>query len=67
MFIIFDKSQITSYFISIGTVVFLFVLAFFITKNPDTVETVANEQICINNIENNILKNSQSLKNQLKN
>ena len=63
MFFIFDKSQITSYFISVGTVVFLFALAFFITKKPDTIETVANEQIYINNIENNIMKNSQTLQN----
>lgn len=51
MFLIFDKSQITSYFISIGTVAFLFVMAFIITRSPEAIQTVVNETRLNNYIE----------------
>jgi len=42
MFIVFNKSKIKSYLISLGTVITLFVMAFFIMENNDTVATSAS-------------------------
>ena len=56
MFIVFDKSKISAYLISVGTVAFLFVMAFFIT-NEDSIQTGTNQ------IENNITNNTQSIVN----
>ena len=53
MFVVFDKSKINAYLISVGTVACLFVMAFFIT-NEDSVQTGANQ------IENNVINNAQS-------
>lgn len=41
MFIVFNRSKINSYLISLGTVIILFVMAFFITTG-DSVETAAS-------------------------
>ena len=56
MFIVFNKSKISAYLISVGTVAFLFVMGFFIT-NQDSVQTGSNQ------IENNITNNAQSIVN----
>ena len=42
MFIVFNKSKIRSYLISLGTVVILFVMAFTITKNDTSIQTSAS-------------------------
>lgn len=50
MFVVFNRSKISSYLISLGTVVFLFVMAFMITSN-DTIETAASiKQLPIYNV-----------------
>lgn len=41
MFIVFNKSKIKSYLISLGTVITLFVMAFFIMEDNNTVTTAA--------------------------
>ena len=63
MFIVFNKSKISAYLISVGTVAFLFVMGFFISSG-NTVQTAANEEkiggnVFENeNIETNIIKNN---------
>lgn len=42
MFIVFNKSKIKSYLISLTTVITLFVMAFFIMEDDRTVETSAS-------------------------
>lgn len=42
MFIVFNKSKINSYLISLGTVIILFVIAFMITFDDSVVETAAS-------------------------
>lgn len=42
MFIVFNKSKIKSYLISLGTVITLFVMAFFIMEDNSSVETSAS-------------------------
>lgn len=42
MFIVFNKSKIKSYLISVATVITLFVMAFFIMEDNNTIETSAS-------------------------
>ena len=57
MFLVFDKSQISAYLISIGTVICLFFMTCVITKSPETVQTTANNVNITNGFkENNIDK-----------
>ena len=59
MFIVFNREKINSYLISIGTVVLLFVMGFFITdNNSKEVSAIVNEEQNINN-------NIQNLKNEI--
>ena len=66
MFLVFNKSKIVSYLISVGTVAVLFVMAFYITNNNgETIQTSANNVI-ENKIEenNNILNNKSMINNK---
>lgn len=56
MFLVFNKSKINSYLVSVGTVVVLFVMAF-VLKDNNLQETSArvNEQT-----DNNIIRNSNT-------
>ena len=66
MFLVFNKSKMISYMISVGTVAFLFVMAFYITNNKEeTIQTSANN-IIENKINenNNILDNNSIVKNK---
>ena len=60
MFLVFNKSKIMSYLISVGTVAVLFVMAFYITNNKEeTIQTSAN-----NIIENKIDESTNVIKNK---
>ena len=59
MFVVFNKEKINSYLISMGTVIFLFVMGFCITSK-ESVPTMANEQEIINEIE---LKTEEKINN----
>ena len=67
MFLVFNKSKIVSYLISVGTVAVLFVMAFYITNNNgETIQTSANNVI-ENKIEENInILNNKSMINNKK-
>ncbi len=55
MFIVFNREKINSYLISIGTVVLLFVMGFFITdNNSKEVSAIVNEEQNINNTIQNL-------------
>ena len=62
MFFVFNKSKICAYLVSVGTVVILLMMGFYITSNNNTIQTSANEISnninvkMINNIENNSKK-----------
>ena len=54
MFIVFNKSKISSYLISLGTVVILFVMAFTITNNDMSIQTSAStKELPIYNVQTN--------------
>lgn len=60
MFLVFNKSKIMSYLISVGTVAVLFVMAFYITNNKEeTIQTSAN-----NIIENKIDESTNVINNK---
>ena len=62
MFIVFNKAKINSFLISLGTVALLFVMAFFITNNKDSIQTGANTLDKANeNIVNEIKINENSI------
>ena len=52
MFLVFNREKIKSYLISVGTVAFLFVMAFII-KDNESLETSAK----INQVQENIIQN----------
>lgn len=60
MFIVFNKEKIKSYLVSVGTVAFLFVMAFII-KDKQTYETSARinqvQEIITNSVNMNIIQN----------
>ena len=66
MFFVFNKSKIYSYLVSVGTVVILFVMAFYITNSrEDTMQTSSNSnENFINILENN---NDVKIKNTINN
>lgn len=74
MFMVFSKDKIISYLVSIGTVAFLFVISFAMTKNnEEIIKTSANiikTNECIENVimnETAINSIENSLSNTLKN
>lgn len=50
MFIVFNKSKINSYLISLGTVIILFVMAFMLTKNEAIETAAATKELPIYNV-----------------
>lgn len=66
MFMVFNKEKILSYFVSLSTVVLLFVISFAVTKkNDDIIKTSANaimsnttNKIENLNVENDIIESS---------
>ena len=66
MFFVFNKSKIYSYLVSVGTVVILFVMAFYITNTrEDSMQTSSNSnENFINILENN---NDVKIKNTINN
>lgn len=51
MFIVFNKAKITSYLISLGTVIVLFVMAFMITEQETLQTSAATRELPIYNVE----------------
>ena len=62
MFFVFNKSKICSYLVSVGTVVVLLVMGFYISNNDETISTSSNSiennvnEKVENNINNSIIK-----------
>lgn len=53
MFIVFNKSKINSYLVSLGTVIILFVMAFAITNNATIETSAATKELPIYNVQTN--------------
>lgn len=53
MFIVFNKSKINSYFVSLGTVIILFVMAFAMTNNITIETSAATKELPIYNVHTN--------------
>lgn len=53
MFIVFNKSKINSYLVSLGTVIILFVMAFAMTNNVTIETSAATKELPIYNVQTN--------------
>ena len=58
MFFVFNKSKIYAYLVSVGTVMILLVMGFYMTNENDTIQTSANETS--NCIKSNMLENKEN-------